>query len=47
MYLKLDDKARQRNLFHSREMELAFLDMDNLSWPGFMPSKHITSLKKK
>ncbi|MBN8440023.1 MAG: Fic family protein [Candidatus Accumulibacter sp.] len=36
LYLKLNDKTRQRDLQRLRELELAFLDTDNALWPGFV-----------
>jgi hypothetical protein len=36
LYLKLNDKTRQRDLHRLRELELAFLDTDNALWPGFV-----------
>ncbi|MBE2259832.1 MAG: Fic family protein [Rhodobacteraceae bacterium] len=35
LYLKLNDKTRQRDLHRLRELKLAFLDTDNALWPGF------------
>jgi fido (protein-threonine AMPylation protein) len=41
LYLKLNDKTRQRDLHRLRELELAFLDTDNALWPGFVvPTEH-------
>lgn len=34
LYLKLNDKTRSRDLKKLREMELIFLDNDNMLWPG-------------
>lgn len=34
LYLKLNDKTRSRDLKKLREMELVFLDSDNMLWPG-------------
>jgi hypothetical protein len=36
LYLKLNDKTRQRDLHRLRELELAFLTTDNTLWPGFV-----------
>lgn len=36
LYLKRNDKTRQRDLRGLREMELVFLDADNRLWPGFI-----------
>jgi Fic family protein len=34
LYLKLNDKTRSRDLKKLRDMELVFLDNDNMLWPG-------------
>jgi Fic family protein len=47
LYLKRNDKTRQRDLRHLREMELVFLDVDNHLWPGFIQPKNIKPLGKK
>lgn len=47
LYLKRNDKTRQRDLHRLREMELAFLDTDNTLWPGFIRPKSIKLLGKK
>lgn len=40
LYLKLNDKTRQRDLRKLREMELLFLDHEERLWPGFIrPAK--------
>lgn len=36
LYLRLNDKTRQRDLRRLREMELLFLDSGNRIWPGFI-----------
>lgn len=36
LYLRLNDKTRQRDLRRLREMELLFLDSENRIWPGFV-----------
>lgn len=47
LYLKRNDKTRQRDLRRLREMELAFLDTDNTLWPGFIRPRSIKPLGKK
>ena len=47
LYLKLNDKTRQRDLHRLRDMELVFLDTDNILWPGFVRPKNIKPLGKK
>ena len=47
LYLKLNDKTRQRDLHRLRDMELVFLDTDNILWPGFARPKNIKPLGKK
>ena len=44
LYLKLNDKTRQRDLHRLREMELVFLDTNNALWPGFIRPKNIKPL---
>lgn len=44
LYLKRNDKTRQRDLRGLRKMELAFLDTDNTLWPGFIRPKSIKFL---
>lgn len=34
LYLKLNDKTRQRDLLHLRAMEFVYLDAGNALWPG-------------
>ncbi len=34
LYLKLNDKTRSRDMKKLRELELVFLDSDNVLWPG-------------
>lgn len=46
LYLKLNDKTRQRDLRNLREMELLFLDSENRIWPGFIRPQHIKSVSK-
>jgi len=41
LYIKLNDKARFRDLNRLREMELLFLDDKNRLWPGFARPKNI------
>lgn len=36
LYLKLNDKTRQRDLKQLREMELIYVDAKNNLWPGFI-----------
>lgn len=43
LYLKLNDKTRQRDLHRLREMELLFLDPENRIWPGFIRPQHTKS----
>lgn len=47
LYLKRNDKTRQRDLRALREMELAFLDTDNALWPGFIVPANIKPLGRK
>jgi hypothetical protein len=47
LYLKLNDKTRQRDLRRLREMELLYLDTDNRLWPGFAKPKNIKPLGRK
>lgn len=47
LYLKLNDKTRQRDLQRLRETELVFLDTDNSLWPGFIVPKNIKLPSKK
>lgn len=47
LYLKRNDKTRQRDLRALREMELAFLDIDNALWPGFIVPANIKPLGRK
>ncbi len=46
LYIKRNDKTRQRDLRGLRETELAFLDTDNALWPGFIVPKSIKPLGK-
>lgn len=47
LYLKRNDKTRQRDLRALRETELAFLDTDNALWPGFIVPANIKPLGRK
>lgn len=47
LYLKRNDKTRQRDLRRLREMELLFLDNENRLWPGFIRPNSIKPLGKK
>lgn len=47
LYLKLNDKTRQRDMHRLREMELVFLDTENRLWPGFIRPKNVKPLGKK
>lgn len=47
LYLQRNDKTRQRDLRRLREMELVYLDTDDLLWPGFVVPKNIRPLGKK
>jgi Fic family protein len=47
LYLKRNDKTRQRDLRGLREMELVFLDADNRLWPGFIRPSNIKPLGKR
>lgn len=47
LYLKRNDKTRQRDLRRLREMELVFLATDNTLWPGFIRPNNIKPLGKK
>lgn len=44
LYLKLNDKTRQRDMRRLRELELVFLDTDNRLWPGFVRPKNVQPL---
>jgi Fic family protein len=44
LYLKRNDKTRQRDLHRLREMELVFQDTDNRLWPGFVQPANIKPL---
>lgn len=44
LYLKRNDKTRQRDLRGLREMEFLFVDTDNALWPGFIVPKDIKPL---
>jgi len=46
LYLKFNDKTRQRDLRRLREMELLFLDPENRAWPGFIRPPHTKSVSK-
>lgn len=47
LYLKRNDKTRQRDMHRLREMELLFLDTENCLWPGFIRPKNVKPLGKK
>jgi len=47
LYLKRNDKTRQRDLNKLRQMELLFLDKENRLWPGFTPPAQIKPLAKR
>ena len=41
LYLKLNDKTRQRDLAGLREQELVYLDADNRLWPAFAAPERV------
>lgn len=47
LYLKRNDKTRQRDMRRLRELELVFLDTANRLWPGFVKPKNIQPLAGK
>lgn len=47
LYLKYNDKTRQRDMHRLREMELVFLDTENRLWPGFIKPGNVKPLVKK
>lgn len=47
LYLKRNDKTRQRDLRHLRETGLAYLDTDNALWPGFIMPRNLKPVAKK
>lgn len=47
LYLKRNDKTRQRDMHHLRELELVFLDTENRLWPGIIRPKHVKPLGKR
>ena len=47
LYLKRNDKTRQRDLRHLRELELVFLNTDNTLWPGCFRPHNLKPLGKK
>lgn len=47
LYLKLNDKTRQRDLHRLRETGLAHLDTDNALWPGFVTPPSVKPLGGK
>ncbi len=47
LYLKLNTKTRQRDLYRLREQELVYLDAENKLWPGFVKPKDVKPLSKK
>lgn len=46
LYLKRNDKTRQRDMHRLREMELVFLDTENRLWPGFIKPQNVKPLGK-
>lgn len=47
LYLKLNDKTRQRDLHRLRETGLAHLDTGNALWPGFVTPANVKPLGKQ
>ena len=47
LYLKRNDKTRQRDVRRLRELELAHLDANDALWPGFIRPRHIKPLTRK
>lgn len=47
LYLKRNDKTRQRDMHRLREMEFVFLDTENHLWPGFIRPKNVKPIGKK
>ena len=47
LYLKRNDKTRQRDMHRLREMELVFLDTKNRLWPGFIKPMDVKPPGKK
>lgn len=47
LYIKRNDKTRQRDLRGLRQTELAFLDTDNALWPSFIVPQNIKPLGRK
>ena len=47
LYLKRNDKTRQRDMHRLREMEFVFLDTENRLWPGFIRPQTVKSPGKK
>lgn len=47
LYLKLNDKTRQRDMRRLRELELVFLDTDNQVWPGIVRPMNVLPLADK
>jgi Fic family protein len=47
LYLKRNDKTKQRDLRRLRELELLYLDADDALWPGFIPPQRIKPLGRK
>lgn len=45
LYLKLNDKTRQRDMRRLRELELVFLDNESQLWPGFVRPKNLVPIK--
>ncbi|MBI3902206.1 MAG: Fic family protein [Nitrosomonadales bacterium] len=46
LYLKRNDKTRQRDLQKLRAQELVFLDDENRLWPGFIRPQQVKSIGK-
>lgn len=47
LYLKRNDKTRQRDMRRLREMELVFLDTENRLWPGFIRPNKVKPLGRQ
>lgn len=47
LYLKRNDKTKQRDMHRLREMELVFLDTENRLWPGFIRPINVKPLGKR
>jgi len=46
LYLKRNDKTRQRDLRRLREMDLVFLDYEERLWPGYIRPQQVKSVSK-